>query len=113
MPKKQRRPQPGNREHGETIRQLEQLIEQGSQRIYQAAINGDALTLEINTRAWTQAQGLWLQTVQGLSVEQARDVIVEFATRGAFSAWADGLKSGPPPTVLSLYKQDGKNEDGK
>lgn len=111
MPKKQRRSD-GDMDPAEFRRELEELIDQLSQRIYRAALIGDSLKLEIDTRIWTQAQGLWLQNVQGLSVDQAREVIVAFATRGAFTAWSDGPQDGPPPTVLTLYKKD-RNEHGK
>ena len=105
-PKRQGQQQGGEMTEEEFLREVEHLIEQWSQQIYEAAQQGDIWLIEGTVRAWTQAQGLWLQHARGMSVEKAKAVIISFATVGEFSKWSDGQKSGPPPTVLSLYPKE-------
>jgi len=106
-PKKRRRhDQQGEMTEEEFLRELEQLIEQWSGQIEQAAQQGDIMLIEGTVRAWTQAQGLWLQHARGMSIEKAKAILISFAAVGEFSEWSDGQKSGPPPTVLSLYPKE-------
>ncbi|MBO0780985.1 MAG: hypothetical protein J2P37_19355 [Ktedonobacteraceae bacterium] len=92
-------------ELGEFLRQVEELIADLERKMVLALSGSPLYDLEALIRAWTQAQGLWLQHAQQMSRDQARDELVAFAHSHQFARWMEGKRPGPPPNVLAKWKR--------
>ncbi len=91
-------------ELGEFLRQVEELIADLERKMVLVLSGSPLYDLEALIRAWTQAQGIWLQHAQQMSRDQARDELVAFANSHQFARWMEGKRPGPPPNVLSKWK---------
>lgn len=89
----------------EFLHQVETLITELERRIVLALSGSPLYDLETTIRAWTQAQGLWLQHAQQMSRDQARDELVAFANSHQFARWMEGKQPGPPPNILTKFHQ--------
>ncbi len=92
-------------ELGEFLRQVEELIADLERKMVLALSGSPLYDFEALIRAWTQAQGLWLQHAQQMSRDQARDELVAFANSHQFVRWMERKRPGPPPNVLSKWKR--------
>ena len=88
----------------EFLREVEGLIADLERKMVLVLKGSPLYDFEALIRAWTQAQGLWLQHAQSMSRDQARDELVAFANSHEFARWMEGKRKGPPPNILSKWK---------
>ncbi len=82
-------------ELGEFLRQVEELIADLERKMVLVLSGSQLYDFEALIRAWTQAQGMWLQHARSMSRDQARDELVAFANSHQFARWMEGKRPGP------------------
>jgi hypothetical protein len=87
------------------LREVEKLIADLERKMVLVLEGSPLYDFEALIRAWTQAQGLWLQHARSMSRDQARDELVAFANSHQFARWMERKRPGPPPNVLAKWKR--------